>query len=92
MSVIEWIALHPDTAILLLLCIALSVIACVQAQGRRQFERRMIREQRALQAALNEAGCTVHEGLFFMVMPSISTFSHSTNCNILGLTPCSGLS
>lgn len=54
MSVIEWIALHPDTAILLLLCIALGVIACVQAQGRRQFERRMIREQRALQARIQE--------------------------------------
>jgi len=54
MSVIEWIALHPDTAILLLLCIALGVIACVQARGRRQFERRMIREQRALQARIQE--------------------------------------
>ena len=54
MSVIEWIALHPDTAILLLLCIAFGVIACVQAQGRRQFERRMIREQRALQARIQE--------------------------------------
>lgn len=54
MNVIEWFALNPDTAVLLLLCIALGVTAAVQARARRQFERRMLREQKALQARIAE--------------------------------------
>lgn len=54
MSILEWIAINPDTTILGLLCAALAVVSIIQARSRRQFERRMLREQRALIGRIQE--------------------------------------
>lgn len=54
MTLIEWLALNPETAVLSLLCIVLLIVAVFQAQNRKQFERRMLREQRALQNRIQE--------------------------------------
>lgn len=54
MSILEWIAINPDTTILVLLCAALAVVSILQARSRRQFERRMLREQRALIGRIQE--------------------------------------
>jgi len=54
MNMIEWLALNPQTALLGVLCIVLLAISVTQARGRRQFEKRMLREQRALQSRIAE--------------------------------------
>ncbi|MDO4740771.1 MAG: DNA recombination protein RmuC [Eubacteriales bacterium] len=54
MNMIEWIAINPDTTILLLLCAALVIVSCLQAASRRRFEKRMLREQKALQGRIAE--------------------------------------
>ena len=54
MNAIEWAALNPQSVILGALCIVLLIISLFQARSRRQFEKRMLREQRILQTRITE--------------------------------------
>lgn len=61
MSMLEWITLNAQTAILCALCIALLLITILQARSRRQFEKKLLREQRLLQSRIQEEAQTRQE-------------------------------
>ncbi len=54
MTFFQWLTANPDTAILALMCLILLGISILQANSRRRFERRMLREQRVLQTRIQE--------------------------------------